>query len=349
MRRYVPLIFIVCSILLILVSINTYWVYHTATNNNQQITTIPRSKITVYSTLPAPIAAAIAADYEKFNRVKVNFVLLSRKALIDKIKSKAKPLNGQADIILASENVLKQAVPENILSAVSSEQEDIIAGEFKDKNNLWTGIWYDPIIFCANRDFLQGTSDIPRTWQELAASKNVRIGITDFLASDTSANLFYALIDHYGEDKAFFILRELHPHIVQYAKYLSTPVRMAGMGEVDISIAVQSEAIKYLNNDYPLIIVYPEDGTYRQLTGAALLRNAPNRTEAKRFLKWLLGDDVQICLQKNGFFFIPTNYSTLTYKTFAVKNLTLFSDKQSLDDEQKALLLDRWVKTIRLQ
>ncbi|MBB5335957.1 extracellular solute-binding protein [Pectinatus brassicae] len=348
MRRYAPLAFIVCSIILILLAINTYWIYHTAADNSQQIM-MTRSKITVYSTLPSQLAADIAADYEKSNNVKVNFVLLSQKELIDKIKNNTESLNGQADVFLASKDVLEQAAVKNILMAFSSEQEDVILKKFKDKTGLWIGIWYDPIVFCANRDYLQNAPYIPKTWQQLADTQNLRIGMTDFVASDIASDLFYALIKQYGEKDAFAILHKMHPKVVQYAKYLSTPVRMAGMNEVDISVAVQSEAIRYLNNNYPLTIIYPEDGTYYQLTGTALLKNAPNKAEANRFIKWLMGNEVQFCLQKNGIFFVPTNYSTLAYKIYAGKNLQLFSDKEPLAEEEKDRLLDKWVKTIRLK
>lgn len=347
MRRYVPLLFIVCSILLIVMAVNSYLIYHTA--DNQQLAGT-KDSITVYTTLPAQVAAPIAADYEKLNKVKVSFVLLSKSDLTDKIKNQANPLNGQADAILTSEDVLKQAASSNILTAFSSEQEDVISNSFKDKNNLWTGIWYDPIIFCANKDYMQNSTDIPRRWDDLASDKNISIGMTDFLASDISANLFYALMEHYGQANAFLFLQKIHPKVLQYAKYLSTPVRMAGMGEVDVSIAVQSEAVKYLNNNYPVMIIYPEDGTYYEVTGAALLKNAPNKTQASRFMQWLLGDDIQICLQRNGFFFVPTNYSTLAYKTYAGRNLTLFDNNmETLTESQKKSLLDNWVKNIRLQ
>ncbi|MDQ0203487.1 extracellular solute-binding protein [Pectinatus haikarae] len=347
MRRYIPLFFIVCSILLILLAVNTYWIYHTS--DNRQIT-VTRNKITVYTTLPMQVAAPIAAEYEKLNKVKVNFVLLSEKELTDKMQNGTMPLNGQADIILAGQDVLKRAAALNVLAAFSSEQEDVVANIFKDKNNLWTGIWYDPIIFCANRDYLQAAPYIPRTWAALVNEENIRIGLTDFLASDTSANLFYAFIRHYGNEQAFSFLQKLHPKVLQYAKYLSTPVRMAGMGEVDISIAVQSEAVKYLNNNYPLVIIYPEDGTYYQVTGAALLKNAPDKAQASRFIQWLLGDDIQLCLQRNGFFFVPTNYSTFAYKTYAGKGLVPFSNNIEMPtEEQKMSLLDEWVKNIRLQ
>lgn len=348
MRRYVPLLFVITSILLLILAGNMFWIYHTS--NNQQIN-ITKNKIVVYTTLPTQIAAPMAAEYEKLNKVKVNFVLLSEKELMEKISSQSSSFSGQVDVILADKGSLQKAAEAKILTAFTSEQQDLISSELKDKDNLWTGVWYDPIVFCVNRDYVQNTANIPHTWVQLATDNNIRIGLTDFLASDTSANLFYALIEQYGQAQAFSLLNNLHPKVMQYAKYLSTPVRMAGMGEVDLSIAVQSEAIKYLANNYPLLIIYPQDGTYYEVTGVGLLQNAPNKVQAVQFIQWLLGDDLQLCLQSNGFFFIPTNYSTIAYKRYAGKSVISFtkSNYTELTDKEKSSLLDNWVKNIRLQ
>ena len=65
-------------------------------------------------------------------------------------------------------------------------------------------------------------------------------------------------------------MTQIHPKVVRYAKYLSTPVRMTGMGESDVAIAVQSEVIRYINDNYPLSIIYPKDGTAYQLTAVGI-------------------------------------------------------------------------------
>ena len=61
-------------------------------------------------------------------------------------------------------------------------------------------------------------------------------------------------------------MQQIHAKVVRYAKYLSTPVRMVGMGEADVAIAVQSETLRYINDNYPISIIYPKDGTAYQLS-----------------------------------------------------------------------------------
>ena len=158
------------------------------------------------------------------------------------------------------------------------------------------------------------------------------------------------LIGNLGDVRTYEILSGIHPKVVQYAKFLSNPVRQAGMGEVDISIAVESETLRYLQNGYPLKIIYPADGTGYLLTGFGITtKDAAKNQVAAKFADWLLGDEAQLYLQTNGFYFIPTNPQTLAYKSFAGKNLLLFDNRQKFSEEQQRAFLDYWVKNVRLK
>ena len=221
---------------------------------------------------------------------------------------------------------------------------------FKDEQDRWIGVWYDPIVFCANRDYLRSTVEIPNTWEKISATRNVRVGITDFIAAEASANLMFQLIGNFGDAKTYEILSGIHPKVIQYTKYLSNPVRQAGMGEVDISVAVESETLRYLQNGYPLKIIYPADGTSYLLTGTGITTTDVAKSQiAAKFADWLLGDEAQLYLQTNGFYFIPTNPQTLAYKSFAGKNLILFENTGDFSEKQRQDFLYRWINDVRLK
>lgn len=147
------------------------------------------------------------------------------------------------------------------------------------------------------------------------------------------------------------MLGKIHPHVVQYARYLSNPVRQAGMGEVDISIAVESETMRYIHDGYPLQVIYPTDGTTAWITGTGILASSGDKEKvlAQHFADWLLSDEAQIALQSHNYFFVPTNPGTMAYKTFPGKNLTLFTQVPQFSSEQKHNLLDTWAREIRFQ
>ena len=63
----------------------------------------------------------------------------------------------------------------------------------------------------------------------------------------------------------------------------------------------------------------------------------------------LLGDDIQISLQKNRYYYVPTNYTSLTYKEFAGKNIRFLEKNTILDENAKKAILDEWVTNVRLK
>ena len=314
---------------------------------------VPTAELTAYTTLPTETAAVLSEVYERENNVRVNFVPLNSQDILQKIKDDAvsDPTVVQTvDVVVADSKILEQAAALNLLTPYSSETNDAVRRKFKDEHDRWIGVWYDPIVFCANKDFLRSTVDIPDTWEKLSKATNMRVGITDFLAAEASANLMLQMIGNFGDAKTYEILAGLHPKVVQYAKFLSNPVRQAGMGEVDISVAVESETLRYLQNGYPLKIIYPADGTSYLLTGSAITTTDPAKNlVAAKFSDWLLSDEAQIYLQTNGFYFVPTNPQTLAYKSFAGKNLQLFDTQQNFSEQQRHEFLDRWINDVRLK
>lgn len=342
MHRYTSLFLLTFLLLVVVLTGNTYLAGYADNNSDRNM-----KSITIYTTLPTEHVAILAREYEKNNKIKVDFVQMSEKDLVQKFEEQQ--FAKKADAVLASKEVLSKLAHSSTFTGYASEHTDMIAKKFKDEDSKWIGVWYDPIVFCANRDYLKTLPKIPATWNELAHMPNVRLGLTDFLAADAAANLLYTLVAEYDEQTTFNLLQLMHPKVVQYSKYLASPVRMAGMGEVDIAIAVQSETIRYSNDGFPISIIYPREGTAYMLTGVGVVKGSKNKEEVKQFIDWLLQDDVQLCLQKNKFFFVPTNQSTFAYKAFTGKNLVLFENYSDLTSSQKHTVIDRWVKEIRLK
>ncbi|MBR2215089.1 MAG: extracellular solute-binding protein [Selenomonadaceae bacterium] len=309
----------------------------------------PLAELTVYTTLPANMAAVLADEYEQATKVRVNFIPLGKNDLLKRLASP--PEAQKIDLTVADEEVLRQGAAVGAFQPYISEPGDAVADTFKDANGYWTGIWYDPVVFCLNRDYLKSLTYIPHTWTELTTVPGVRIAVTDFMAADAAANLLYSMIAQYGDTAAYDIWRQIHPHVVQYTKFLANPVRQTGMGEADVSLAVQSEALRGLNSGYPLKIIYPTDGTAYMLTGTAIMQGlSPEKLAiAQNFADWLLSDDAQLTLQRHEFYFLTVNPATLAYKTFAGKNIVLYSERAYFTPEERRELIDRWVKYIRFQ
>jgi len=341
MRRYQPLLLIAFFLVVTIITGSTYLSGYARRSDPEN-----SKSITVYTTLPIEPLAILAQEYERKQNVRINLVPLSEQDLLARVT-----LNGTTDpgtdIIIANQETLEKVKNSHVLLPYTSEQTDIIPERFKDENNSWTGLWYDPIVFAVNQDFIKNIPKVPSKWNEITQDNRYRVCLTDFLAAEASANLLYTLIAVNGEIPTFSYLSKIHGQVVQYPKFLATPVRMVGMGETDIAIATQSETLRYIHNNFPITIIYPEDGTAFLVTGVALLASTKQEVAAKQFIDWLLQDTAHNILAKNNFYFIPTNPETLVYKQYATKNIKLWENKENFTTEQKNQLLDKWVKTVR--
>jgi iron(III) transport system substrate-binding protein len=343
MRRYSPLLLISFFLIVLAVSGTALLAGYAERQRPENLI----KSITVYTTLPVEQVSLLANEYERSSQVRINIVPMPPNELLARaVAEKNAP---KADFLLADASVLREAKKLGLMDVYASEQTDIIPDRFNDKDSYWHGLWYDVFVFAANRDALAQMTDPPLKWTDLTNGK-LRIAITDFLAADAAAQLFFALISSQGEEPALQYLYKLHRQIVQYSKFLSTPVRMAGMGEADLAIAVQSEALRYMNDGFPIKILYPEEGTAYLLFGGGIIKSASNLPEAKAFLDWLLKDSAQAVLSRNKYFYISTNPETTTAKIFAQtnNNSKLFEVKETLTPGQRQKVLDRWVQTVRL-
>ncbi len=347
MRRYTSLL-LTAFLLFILVMAGS--AYFAGAGHDDK--TRPLREIAVYTTLPAEHASILTNAYEQSHNVRVNFVPLASGEIIKRLRAQAEANDeGTVAMVLADKDTLSKAAVAGYLTPYLSEAGDQVQENFRQTDGYWVGVWYDPIVFCMNKDYLLTLPLVPDTWKELAAQPQMRVGITDFLAADASANLFMSMLAQFGDVATYDIWRQIHPKVVQYARYLSNPVRQAGMGEVDVAIAVESEAIRYMQGGYPLKIVYPADGTAAMITGTGIAyRATPADTiAAKEFADWLLSDEAQQALQKQDFYFVPTNPGTLAYKSFAGKNMILFDQPVDFTDKQRHDFLDKWVKEVRFK
>lgn len=347
MRRYTSLL-LTAFLLFILVMAGS--AYFAGAGHDDK--TRPLREIAVYTTLPAEHASILTNAYEQSHNVRVNFVPLASGEIIKRLRAQAEANDeGTVAMVLADKDTLSKAAVAGYLTPYLSEAGDQVQENFRQTDGYWVGVWYDPIVFCMNKDYLLTLPLVPDTWKELAAQPQMRVGITDFLAADASANLFMSMLAQFGDVATYDIWRQIHPKVVQYARYLSNPVRQAGMGEVDVAIAVESEAIRYMQGGYPLKIVYPADGTAAMITGTGIAYKATpaDTIAAKEFADWLLTDEAQQALQKQDFYFVPTNPGTLAYKSFAGKNMILFDQPVDFTDKQRHDFLDRWVKEVRFK
>lgn len=342
MRRYLlyylSAIFIFCAFLL-----GTFiWMGHA----DQQNETPFEKEITVLSTIPQDQAMLVSSTYQRLYQVKVNVIHLTEDELLAKLSpAQADP---QADVLLAPSTTLEKVIDTKTLTPIYTENTSLIPPQLKNRDGMWVGIWYDPIVIGLNRDFMTKLSPIPQDWEDIARPQELRVVMTDFLMADASSHFLFTMTTKQGKKATYAWLKNLHPNIVNYAKSLSTPSSMIGIGEADAAITLQSEAIRYIHDGFPITIVHPKKGTAYCLTGCAVFKNSRSKNVASAFQQWLLTEEAQMILQEQNFFFVPTNPSLPSYNAYTYKSKVLWETDPFLTKEEKHHLIDTWVQEIRL-
>lgn len=302
-----------------------------------------RESVTVYTDLPSGMLETLSSHFSREQQIKINIVYTSPSHMLQSADDGTE----RPDVYLTSQDTLIQLKKADQLSAYTSSQTDTILDRFKDPDSCWTGLWVDPVVFAVNRDFYFSHPAFAYHWNEVFSRKSVRLSMTDFIASDMSADLLMCLAEHFGIRETFSMLSAAQMHIVQYGKYLSTPSRMAAMSKCDIGISGLGEALRTQNANMPIFIVYPEDGSPWYLYGGGIAAGAAHSDNARKLLDWLLSSyRFKKDMEQNQFYYIYVNDID---KIPPLNNfqLTFWDLEKNYYEEGKKDLLNQWGEKIR--
>lgn len=153
---------------------------------------------------------------------------------------------------------------------------------------------------------------IPRTWKDL--TNPVYRGLVATPNPNTSGTgytMLATILQIYGEDEGWQLLRDLHLNIAQYTRAGAEPGLLAGRGEVAIGVTFMHDALNQAIQGFPVSVRAPADGTGFEIGGLSLVRNGPNREAAIRFIEWALSPEAQVlAAQRGDSYQLPTNVNT---------------------------------------
>lgn len=153
---------------------------------------------------------------------------------------------------------------------------------------------------------------IPRTWKDL--TNPVYRGLVAMPNPNTSGTgytMLATILQIYGDEEGWKLLRDLHLNIAQYTRAGAEPGLLAGRGEVAIGVTFMHDALHQAIQGFPVSVRAPADGTGFEIGGLSLVRNGPNREGAIRFIEWALSPEAQgLAAQRGESYQLPTNVHT---------------------------------------
>lgn len=306
-----------------------------------------KERVTFICTPQEEFCQAVAAAFTESTGYPANYVRLSGGETVARLSSTGDAPEFDAWFGGGAEGHLA-AAEAGFIEAYESPNAEAIAPEYRDPDNLWTGIYVGALSFCSNTDVLDRIgAEAPESWAELADpvfKSNVAMA-----HPGTSGTAYQALwteveLNDGDEDAALDYFRQLHPNILQYAKTGSAPGQMAGRGEVAVGVIFAQDCQKFINEGFTnLTTSFPSEGVGYEVGAVSLVKNGRNPEGGKAFIDWSLTAEAQNIGATVGSYSVPTNPdSTITDDMVDFDDLNLVHADITMAGEHRSELVARF-------
>jgi len=304
----------------------------------------------VYCPMSEDDCGMMLSSFEADTGIKSSYMRVGAGEIVARIRAEKE--NPQAGLWLAgaADNFI-QAAKEGLLAPYKSAHIDKIDPTYVDKDNFWTPISRSPLVLIYSEAVLNETGAPPPTgWQSFAdpAYKEGGIALAHPAASGTAYIMLGTLVQHFGEDEAFDLMKKMDTNVVQYTRSGTAPSRMVASDEVALAVAFTQDVESALKQGYKLAYVFPEEGDGFEVNAAAAIAGASEeqQKQAKSFLDWILTENGQIAMGKTFRSPIVTEYG-MPDAQIDVSHVKLIDYDFAWAGENRARLLERYEREVR--
>jgi len=193
----------------------------------------------------------------------------------------------------------------------------------------------------------------PACWRDLVNPAYAgEIQVANPNSSGTAYTELATLVQVFGEEDAFVLLREIGANVNTYTQSGSAPSKAAARGETGISIGFEHDMVKLKLADFPLEIVSPCEGTGYEVGGVSIIQGTDNLDEAKQWVSFVIGTEAQSAGPQVGVYNVPSNSNAiLPAEAPAVESIKLIDYDFATygAPETRARLLARWDAEVKPQ
>jgi iron(III) transport system substrate-binding protein len=301
--------------------------------------------------------AAVAAKFEKDTGIKVEWIRASSNEMYARIE--AEKGNPKGDVWFggtgdphfdAAEKGLTEPYCSPVMSQLREFMRDPIGG------CRVIGLYAGPLGWGVNEGLLKKLDKpMPQTWDDLAKPDyKGLIGVANPNTSGTAYTTLATILQLKGGEKGWDYLAKLHKNVAQYTKSGSAPGQLAGRGEVAIAIIFLHDVVMFAEEGFPLKAVAPADGTGYEIGGLSLIKGAPHKANAKKFIDWALAPENQAIAKDFRSFQLQSNKHT-PLPAVVIKQGVDFEHVKTIQydflwaSKNRELILKRWTEQIYSQ
>jgi len=306
--------------------------------------------LTVYCPMSEDDCGLLLSGFEADTGIKSSFLRVGAGEIVARIRAEKE--NPQAGLWLAgnADNFI-QAALEGLLAPYKSANLDKVDPTYVDEDNFWTPISRSPLALLYSETVLAETgAPAPTGWQSFAdpVYKQGGIALAHPAASGTAYVMLATLVQHFGEDEAFDLMKKIDANVVQYTRSGTAPSRMVASDEVALAVVFTQDVESALKQGYKLGHVFPEEGSGYEINAAAVIAGASNEQQemAKSFLDWILTENGQIAMGQTFRSPIVPEYG-MPDAQIDVRDVKLIDYDFAWAGENRARLLERYEHEVR--
>ncbi|MBI4277195.1 MAG: ABC transporter substrate-binding protein [Armatimonadetes bacterium] len=256
---------------------------------------------------------AIRAEFPRATGIQLGFVRMSSGEALARMRAeRGNPsfdvwFGGTGDPhMVAMEQGLTEAFKPGNWDELRPELREAVKGRYIP---LYAGI----LGWAENKKlFREKNLPEPRTWTDMADPKHRGLlAMPNPNTSGTGYTMIATVVQIYGEDKGFALLKQIHRNMAQYTRSGADPGLLTGRGEVAAGVTFIHDAVDQILKGFPISYRAASDGTGYEIGGLSLVRGTPNRSQAIAFLEWSLTPEAQkLAAERGQSYQIPSNKNT---------------------------------------
>jgi iron(III) transport system substrate-binding protein len=192
----------------------------------------------------------------------------------------------------AAQTSFQTAAEENLLAPYRPTWAAKVADSARDPNDLWYGTYETPEVIVYNSERVR-PEEAPRDWDDVLDPKwRNKILIRNPNPSDTMRAIFGAMIWRFYKDtgspeQGYDWLRRLDANVKEYTADGTLLMQKLARQEGLITLWDLPDVRIYQEKKLPIAYVLPASGTPVITDAIAIVRGAPNESEARKFYEFV--------------------------------------------------------------
>ena len=292
-----------------------------------------QAKVIVYAALDTKTANDLVAAFKQKTGIDAELALQIEQAGTVAARVKTEADNPRADVVIGgNSNFHSDLAAGGFTTPYFSPvvKQARIDPKFMDDKGYWTGWYYGALCLLYNDKRFQDEIaskgiKAPATWDDLLNPAYKGEVIASNPATTGAAYLMLAAqIFRLGSEQAGFdYIKKLHDNVAQYTAGANGSIALVSQGEAIVGFAWGHDTIKQKKQgSLPITVVFPKDTGF-EIGAASILKGAPHKELAAKFIDFLLSPEAQKINTDNGYRYPVRADVALPPDMPAVKDLSL--------------------------